>query len=97
MGEQYSKEDVERLRKALMAVMRRRVIAEAKLAFLWEEENLERKCRISDEPEESFRKRGRSICRWDDKAMEYVRKEAEAYDSYVDACWLYQMDTGKPL
>ncbi|MCX6708882.1 MAG: hypothetical protein NTW67_04530 [Candidatus Woesearchaeota archaeon] len=97
MSEQYTKEDVALLRKELMAIMRRRVIAQAKLTFLWEEEDLERKCRIGDEPEESFVKRGRSICKWDDKAAEYVQKEMEAYDSYVDACWLYQMETGKPL
>ncbi|MCX6709310.1 MAG: hypothetical protein NTW67_06735, partial [Candidatus Woesearchaeota archaeon] len=95
--EHYSKEDVDRLRKELMAVTRRRMLVETKVSFLQEESELESMCRIGGQPEDMFRERCARICKLCKKAMGYLQQEIDAYKRYVDASWLYQMETGKSL
>ncbi|MCX6708879.1 MAG: hypothetical protein NTW67_04515 [Candidatus Woesearchaeota archaeon] len=96
MGEQYLKEDVDRLKKELMAIRRRRVISEAKINFLEEENELEGACHIGGEPEGVFRQRCESICKLCKQTVNYFQQEIKAYNGYMNASWAYETGMNKP-
>jgi hypothetical protein len=86
----YSHEDIERLKRDTLMVIRKRVVAEFRLQFAEEENNLERMCQMGGEESSAFEERCMRMCKLTEECSGYMRREIEAVEKYLNACSAYR-------
>jgi len=86
----YSHEDIERLKRDTLMVIRKRVVAEFKLQLAEEENNLELMCQMGGEASSAFEEQCGRMCELTKECSGYLRREIEAVEKYLNACSAYR-------